>query len=181
MKLKQKNNNNNNNDTHILQCFGDQSSIWNQSKTIERLSNKCPKPKTKVIKTAYQKKGNTLKSQWELEAKTTKLSYARENAGDQFLICFSFASDWLRKWGEFSGPITARSNAIPNQSQIAIENQLKLFYNEEKRNINKRKQSTMKVLRILLTYKGSCYVSSPFVCILRMLNNQIKNLICFGV
>ena len=170
MKLKQKNNNNNN-DTHILQCFGDQSSIWNQSKTIERLSNKCPKPKTKVIKTAYQKKGNTFKSQWELEAKTTKLSYARENAGDQFLICFSFASDRLRKWGEFSGPITVRNN----------ENQLKLFYNEEKRNINKRKQSTMKVLRILLTYKGSCYVSSPFVCILRMLNNQIKNLICFGV
>ena len=100
MKLKQKNNNNND-DTHILQCFRDQSSIWNQSKKIERFSNKCPKPKTKVIKTAYQKKGNTFKSQWELEAKTTKLSYARENAGDQFLICFSFASDWLRKWGEF--------------------------------------------------------------------------------
>ena len=47
MKLKQKNNNNNNNnDTHIPQCFRDQSSIWNQSNAIERFSNKCPKPKT---------------------------------------------------------------------------------------------------------------------------------------
>ena len=30
---------------------------------------------------------------------------ARENAGDQVMIGFSFASDWLTKWHEYSGPI----------------------------------------------------------------------------
>ena len=50
------------------------------------------KKKTKIIATA---KENTVKSQRKLEVKTTKLLKARENAGDQVLIGFSFASDWL--------------------------------------------------------------------------------------
>ena len=50
------------------------------------------KKKTKIITTA---KENTVKSQRKLEVKTTKLLKARENAGDQVLIGFSFASDWL--------------------------------------------------------------------------------------
>ena len=33
--------------------------------------------------------------------KTSKLLKARENAGDQVAIVFSFASDWLRGWHEF--------------------------------------------------------------------------------
>ena len=32
------------------------------------------------------KKKNTLKSQWKLKVKVTKLSKARENAGDQVVI-----------------------------------------------------------------------------------------------
>ena len=50
------------------------------------------KKKTKIITTA---KENTVKSQRKLEVKTTKLLKARENAGDQVLIGFSFTSDWL--------------------------------------------------------------------------------------
>ena len=50
------------------------------------------KKKTKIITTA---KENTVKSQRKLEVKTTKLLKVRENAGDQVLIGFSFASDWL--------------------------------------------------------------------------------------
>ena len=50
------------------------------------------KKKTKIITTA---KENTVKSQRKLEVNTTKLLKARENAGDQFLIGFSFTSDWL--------------------------------------------------------------------------------------
>ena len=50
------------------------------------------KKKTKIITTA---KENTVKSQRKLEVKTTKLLKAREKAGDQVLIGFSFASDWL--------------------------------------------------------------------------------------
>ena len=50
------------------------------------------KKKTKIITTA---KENTVKSQRKLEVNTTKLLKARENAGDQVLIGFSFASHWL--------------------------------------------------------------------------------------
>ena len=35
----------------------------------------------------------------------------RENAGNQVVTGVSFASDWLRQWREFTGPITVRSNA----------------------------------------------------------------------
>ena len=42
---------------------------------------------------------NIFKSQWELEVKKTKLSIGRENAGDQVMIGFSFASDWLSGGG----------------------------------------------------------------------------------
>ena len=51
---------------------------------------------------------------------------ARENAGDQVMIGFSFASDWLTKWREYSGPITERSKAKPRQSQITFDSQLKI-------------------------------------------------------
>ena len=51
---------------------------------------------------------------------------ARENAGVQVLIGFSFASDWLRKSCEFSGPITERRKEKPMQSQITFDTQLKI-------------------------------------------------------
>ena len=51
---------------------------------------------------------------------------ARENAGVQVMIGFSFASDWLTKWHEYSGPITERSKAKPRQSQITFDSQLKI-------------------------------------------------------
>ena len=38
----------------------------------------------------------------------------------------STASDWLKKWREFSGPIRERSKAIPKQSQIIFDTQLKI-------------------------------------------------------
>ena len=38
--------------------------------------------------------------------KTSELLEARKNAYDQVAIVVSFASDWLRGWWEFSGPIT---------------------------------------------------------------------------
>ena len=45
-----------------------------------------------------------------------------KTAGDQFVMGFSFAFDWLRKWHEFSGPITERSKAKPIQSSISTLN-----------------------------------------------------------
>ena len=35
-------------------------------------------------------------------------------------IGFSFESDWLRKWREYFGPVTERSEAKPKQSQIYL-------------------------------------------------------------
>ena len=64
--------------------------------------------------------------QSELTVKTNKLWKARENAGDQVTIGFSFASDWSREWRECFGPITARSkaktNAIPDYFWRSIKN-----------------------------------------------------------
>ena len=45
-----------------------------------------------------------------------------KTADDQFVIGFSFAFDWLRKWHKFSGPITERSKAKPIQSSISTLN-----------------------------------------------------------
>ena len=58
--------------------------------------------------------------------KTSKLPEARENAGDQVVIGFSFVSDWSRERREFSKPITERSKAKPMQSEITFNTQLKL-------------------------------------------------------
>ena len=44
-------------------------------------------------------------------SKTTKLPKAWLNASEQVLIGFSFASDWLRQWREFSRPITELSKS----------------------------------------------------------------------
>ena len=40
--------------------------------------------------------------------KTTKLRKARENAGDQVVIGFSFAADWLKERCKLFGSITKR-------------------------------------------------------------------------
>ena len=51
---------------------------------------------------------------------------ARENAGDQVVIGFSFASDWLKERRKFSGPITERSEAKTKISQITFATPLKI-------------------------------------------------------
>ena len=51
---------------------------------------------------------------------TSKLPKARENPGDQDEIDLSFASDWLREWRKFSGPITKQRKAKPLQSRITV-------------------------------------------------------------
>ena len=67
----------------------------------------------KFLNQFNKKKGNIIVNiiirQWKLKVKLSKLPKARENAGDQVVIGFRFSPDWLRKWREFSGPITERS------------------------------------------------------------------------
>ena len=52
-----------------------------------------------------------------------ELPKAREDAGNQVVIGFSFGSDWLREWCEFSGKITtkAKTNAIPDYFRHPIK------------------------------------------------------------
>ena len=50
---------------------------------------------------------------------------------DQVAIDFSFASDWLRVWRNFSRPITERSKAKPRQSQISFNTRLKIALTPE--------------------------------------------------
>ena len=61
--------------------------------------------------TADQKKGKYPEEPMRIQLRINKLPKARENAGNQVVVGFSFAADWLREWREFSGPITKRSKA----------------------------------------------------------------------
>ena len=61
--------------------------------------------------------------------KTSALLEARENANDQVAIVVSFASDWLRGWCEFSGPITEQRLVKSKQSRITFDTKLKIAEN----------------------------------------------------
>ena len=61
----------------------------------------------------------------ELKVKTAKSPKARENAGDQVVIGFSFASDWLRDWRESSGPMTERSKTKQRLFWISFDTHFK--------------------------------------------------------
>ena len=66
---------------------------------MERFSIDCRKTITKVITTANQKTGEYLKKSMRTESKNNNTQRAGKHG-------FIIASDWLRKWREFSGPIT---------------------------------------------------------------------------
>ena len=53
-----------------------------------------------------------------MRAQIKKLPEARENASNQEAIGFSFESDGLIKWCEFSGPITG--DMKQNQSNLVL-------------------------------------------------------------
>ena len=64
----------------------------------------------------------TKNSKKELEGKASKLLEARENAGEQGAIGFSFEADWSRTWCKFFfGPIRERSKAKLEQSWVIFD------------------------------------------------------------
>ena len=69
---------------------------------------------------------NITRNQSKLEVNTCKRPQARGKASDQVAIGFSFASDWLKGWREFSRPITERSETKSMQSRITFDTQLKI-------------------------------------------------------
>ena len=82
------------------------------SACIECYSIECRKTKTKVRATVNHSMETITTSQSEerkLPSRTNKKSEykqpttkTRENAGDQGVVGFSFASDWWKRWREFS-------------------------------------------------------------------------------
>ena len=78
------------------------------------------KPKSKQSQQPIRRKEILLRAN---ESANKKQPKARENAGDQVVIGFSFASDWLRKWHEFSEPIIERSKGKLKQSRITFDTQ----------------------------------------------------------
>ena len=75
--------------------------------------------------TTNQRKENVTRSQWDLKFKTSKLSKARENAGDYVSIGFSFDYDWLKKvarviWTSHAAR-KSKTKAIPNYFWHPIE------------------------------------------------------------
>ena len=79
---------------------------------LKRFSIECRETKTKVTQTVNQKKWENLYSTWEHKVIAIKRPEAWESADDHFVIDFSFASDWLKEWCEFSGPITKRCQLL---------------------------------------------------------------------
>ena len=62
-------------------------------------------------------------SQWQ-----RKLLEARENANNIVAIVLSFASDWFRRWREFSGLIAKRIKIKQNQTRITSTLNSKFLY-----------------------------------------------------
>ena len=81
---------------------------------MECFSIECRKTKPRVIATANQNKDKYQKEPMRTQSKYAgNRPQARENATDQVANDFSFVSDWLSKWHEFSRPITERSKEKP--------------------------------------------------------------------
>ena len=74
------------------------------------------------------KKGGYPEEPMRTQRKTSKPPKARENAGNQVVIGVSFASDWLRQWSEFSGPITEQRNKYQSNPGLSSTLDWKLLF-----------------------------------------------------
>lgn len=63
------------------------------------------------------------------QSKTDQTTSRAGNTGDQVLIDFSVATDWLKKKCKFSTPITEQSKAKTKQQQIFFNTQLEIALN----------------------------------------------------
>ena len=74
------------------------------------------------------------------------LSDARKNASYQVVVGqFSFESDWLRKWREFSESIAQRGNPKPKQSQM-------IFHSENSRHFLDQSDLKLKLANCLSSF-----------------------------
>ena len=112
----------------VVSALGSESD--NPGSSPSRGKALCPRDvrKKKKKKKEKKKKGKYPESQWERAIKIIKLPKARENADDQAIIGYSSASNWLREWRKFSGPIIEQSKAQTQQSRITLDTQSKFLH-----------------------------------------------------
>ena len=58
--------------------------------------------------------------------RTQTRTKARKNAGDQIIIGFSSASDWLGEWRESLGSVTEQSKAKPRENRVIFDTRFKM-------------------------------------------------------
>ena len=98
---------------------------WRVQRPGDKANGVCPQCCFRL--SVVKEKTNEMKGRYLMEPIRVKMncsSEAHENANDQVMIGFSFASDWLRKQSTFSGPITKgrRANlAVPDYLRHSID------------------------------------------------------------
>ena len=110
---------------------------------LEHFSIEIRQTKTTVITTTNRKKGKQLKEPVKPQSKTTKIPKARENAGEPVVIGFSFASDWLKEWSGFSGPIIERRKEKLKHPRITFNTQLIISLFSQTRSILARNEGVL--------------------------------------
>ena len=92
-------------------------SVWiTHQLLLECISTECRKVKPNMYNSQSEHR-ILFKEPIRNESKYKRMPEARETL---VTIGFSFESDWLRKWREYFGPVTERSEAKPKQSQIYL-------------------------------------------------------------
>ena len=136
------------------------------------------KPKPELSKQPIRTKENITKSQWKLK-QNKQFPEARENADYQGAICFSFKSDWLRKWREFSLPIPDQDKNQSSSWLLSTTNWKLLYYSV----LSKPLLSTLRVVKLnnkknqKLTWNP--VIISSFLFILCSLKRRYEKTHCF--
>ena len=136
------------------------------------------KPKPVLSKQPIRTKENITKSQWKLK-QNKQFPEARENADYQGAICFSFKSDWLRKWREFSLPIPDQGKNQSSSWLLSTTNWKLLYYSV----LSKPLLSTLRVVKLnnkknqKLTWNP--VIISSFLFILCSLKRRYEKTHCF--
>ena len=136
------------------------------------------KPKPELSKRPIRTKENITKSQWKLK-QNKQFPEARENADYQGAICFSFKSDWLRKWREFSLPIPDQGKNQSSSWLLSTTNWKLLYYSV----LSKPLLSTLRVVKLnnkknqKLTWNP--VIISSFLFILCSLKRRYEKTHCF--
>ena len=90
---------------------------------VERFRLSVVNTKPELSQDPIRRWENNCKNRWKLEV-NSKRSKARENAGDQVVIGFGFAPDWLREWRKFFWTNHRAEKSKTNATRSIFDTQL---------------------------------------------------------